>query len=220
MILTTSRTLGLFYVGIVITGVFAFLYTKAQLFVAGDAAATALNLVTQSDLARVGIASELLLVMFQALVAVWFFKLFHKVNLFASVALLTFGTVNAMLILMASVFWFSAFTLANNTISPDNLENARNVFQLFEVHGSIWTVGQLFFGLWLMPMGYLAGKARMPRLLSWTLIGGGVGYILALFIEVLAPGFPSSVIEMITIPATVGEFWMIGYLLTKKVRVE
>lgn len=48
--------------------------------------------------------------------------------------------------------------------------------------GSLWDVGAVFFGLWLIPMGFLTLRSGVPRPLGW-------------------------------IPATVGEFWMIGWLL-------
>ena len=41
---------------------------------------------------------------------------------------------------------------------------------------------------------------------------GGVGYLLSAFVAQLAPGLPV-LAEVLVIPATVGEFWMIGYLL-------
>lgn len=209
---TTSRLTGLLYLGLAITGVLAFLFAKEKIYLANDAMATTNNLITQSSLARFGIASELALVAFQALSAVWFFKLFHRKDLFASLSLTIFGSINAIIILIASAFWLNAFTLAQN--SPDQFAT---VHLLFQLHETLWVVGKLFFGLWLIPMGYLAKKANMPKLLAWILILGGLGYILSLFLGFL-PNLPSSLIENITIPATIGEFWIIGYLLFKKIK--
>ena len=78
----------------------------------------------------------------------------------------------------------------------------------------LWDVGALFFGLWLIPMGYVAATAgRMPKWLGWTLIVGGAGYILSAFLSNGLVGAPPWLVEGLTIPATIGEFWMIGYLL-------
>jgi hypothetical protein len=57
----------------------------------------------------------------------------------------------------------------------------------------------------------------MPRPLGWILIGGGVGYVLSGFVHVLAPG-AQVFADVAVLPATVGEFWMIGYLLIRGVR--
>ena len=90
---------------------------------------------------------------------------------------------------------------------------------MYEMSGAFWGVGALFFGLWLIPMGYLVVVSRwMPRPLGWILMAGGVGYILSAFVVYLVPDAPSWVELAMTIPATVGEFWMMGYLLIKGVR--
>jgi hypothetical protein len=75
-----------------------------------------------------------------------------------------------------------------------------------------WRVGGLFFGLWLIPMGYIVTRSkRMPVWLGRILIIGGIGYVISTLIKYA--GVSGSWIEALTIPATVGEFWMIGYLL-------
>jgi len=211
---STSRITGLLYLGLALTGMFAFLFAKSKLYVEGDAVATTTNLISNQSLARMGLSAELALVGFQALVAVWFFKLFKKTDMFAAISLTVFGLVNAVAILISNAFWLAALLLALE--NPDIANNANQVLVLFNLHEVIWIVSKLFFGLWLIPMGYLAGLAKMPRFLGWFLIGGGVGYILSAFMSILTPGL-ADVNELITIPATIGEFWMIGYLLFKKV---
>ena len=93
-------------------------------------------------------------------------------------------------------------------------ESASIAYYLFNIHDSIWIVSNLFFGLWLLPMGYLANKAKMPRALTGFLSAGGIGYIIAAFLLVLLPN-QKAIIDLLPIPATVGEFWMLGYLLAK-----
>lgn len=216
-LITTSRLTGLFYLGLAITGMFAFLFAKSNLYVEGNEIATLSNLISQQGLSRFGIAAELALVLFQVLTAIWFYKLFKKVDDFAAFALAIFGTINAIIILVSASFWLGAFTIAiGSSIPPTPIESS-NTLLMFNIHEYLWVVGKLFFGLWLIPMGYLAVKSNMPKVLGWILILGGVGYILSLFLEILLPG-PSSIAELITIPATIGEFWMIGYLLFGKSR--
>ena len=57
----------------------------------------------------------------------------------------------------------------------------------------------------------------MPRPLGWLLIVGGVGYVVSGFVTFLAPG-AETIASALVIPASVGEFWMIGYLLIRGVR--
>ena len=79
-------------------------------------------------------------------------------------------------------------------------------------------VGGLFFGLWLIPMGYIViSSGRMPMWLGRILIIGGIGYLLQTFIKSI--GVQSSYLDMLVIPATVGELWMVGYLLIMCIRI-
>jgi hypothetical protein len=80
-----------------------------------------------------------------------------------------------------------------------------------------WGVGGLFFGLWLIPLGYIiTSTKRMPVWLGLTLIAGGIGYLISTTINYI--GIESPLLRYLTVPATVGEFWMIGYLLIFGIR--
>jgi hypothetical protein len=206
--LTDTRITGFLYLGLALTGMFTYLFARSNIYVDGDAFATAVNLLEKESLARIGIATELLLVAFQALAAVWFYKLFRNLNDFSAGLIAAFGMVNATMILVSSALWFSALTAA---IAG---ESAVTVFSLFNVHESLWLVSGVFFGLWLLPMAYLAAKARMHRALVGFLIAGGIGYILSTFSLILFPE-QKMFAEMLALPATIGEFWIIGYLLVK-----
>jgi Domain of unknown function (DUF4386) len=215
----TARITGLLYLGVGITGMLGFLLIRPEIYVAGDAAATFANLVERQMLARLGIALELLVVLTQALVAVWFYKLFRTVSNTAAGSLAAFGLINSAAILSSAAFLVTALTVALDPSLAPGGDAAATAQLMYELSGAFWGVGALFFGLWLIPMGYLVlASGWMPRPLGWILIGGGVGYILSAFVVNLVPDAPDSVELALTALATVGEFWMIGYLLTKGVR--
>jgi hypothetical protein len=211
MKITTARTTGLLYLGLAATGIVAFLFARNNIFVEGDAVATAANLVQQESLARLGIATEVGVAGFQALVALWFFKLFRKKDSFAAGLLAAFGLVNAIIILASSAMWLTAL---NNALGGGPAETSQI---LFNIHDNLWLVAKLFFGLWLLPMAYLAKLSRMPRPLVWFLTLGGIGYVLSAFTSVLLPG-QTALSDALPIFATVGEFWIVGYLLIKPVK--
>lgn len=213
---STARLTGLAYLGLAVFGMLGFLLIRQQLYVPGDAAATTANLVEHEALARFGIAVDLTGVLTQALAALWFFKLFRRVNSFAAGAIGAFGLVNAVILLLAVVFSAIALDVAlADAASPG--DRAATAQLLYELNGAAWKVGGLFFGLWLIPMGWLAWRSGyMPRLLGWVLVVGGVGYVLSTYVVYLAPGLSGSS-SALTVPASVGEFWMVGYLLWKGV---
>ncbi|MFJ6199331.1 DUF4386 domain-containing protein [Micromonospora sp. NPDC092111] len=210
----TARATGLLYLGLAVTGALGFLLIRPQLFVAGDAAATLARLVEHESLARAGIVLELLVVLTQALTAVWFYRLFRTVDTVAAGSIAAFGLVNAIAILGSAALLATATEVA---LAP--LGDAATTTQLlYLVSGNLWTVGALFFGLWLIPMGWCVHRSGwMPRALGWTLVVGGLGYLLSAFTGYLAPG-AGALASALTVPASVGEFWMIGYLLVRGIR--
>ncbi len=204
--LTDTRITGFLYLGLALAGLFAFLFAKSSIFVSGDALATNINLLEKETLARAGLVAELILVAFQAFVSLWFYKTFRKIDSFSSVMLASFGMVNATMILVSSAFWLSAL---NASIAKDSVSI---VYNLFSLHESTWLVANIFFGLWLLPMGYLMSQVMKSRILPKLLFVGGIGYILSALILILFPS-QETLAGLMPLPATVAEFWVIGYLL-------
>lgn len=207
----TARLTGLFYLGLGITGMLGFLVIRPSLFVPDDAAATMTRLLTHEGRARVGVALEMGIVGTQALAALWFFRLFRPVDDFAAAAIGALGFMNAVAVLGSAACLATTLQVARSPL----IASGADVQLLYLLSENFWRVGNLFFGLWLIPMGWCALRSRrMPRLLGWTLIAGGAGYVLMGLVGVLAPG-AGLVAELLVVPATIGEFWMIGYLLVK-----
>jgi hypothetical protein len=215
----TARVTGLLYLGLGLTGLLGFLTIRPQLFDQDDAASTLANLVENEWLARAGIALELGIVLTQALVALWFYLLFRSVDAVQAGAIAAFGFVNAVAILGSAAMLGSALQVALDPAggSPA-VDPAGDAQLLYVVSDNLWGVGGLFFGLWLIPMGLCVLRSGwMPPTLGRILVAGGVGYVLATFVRYLAPD-AGIVADLLVVPATVGEFWMIGYLLLRGVR--
>ncbi|WP_454860876.1 DUF4386 domain-containing protein [Promicromonospora soli] len=197
------------YLMLPVVAVPGFLIIRPMLFDPDSPASTLANLIENETLARLGIGLELALVAAQALCALWFFRLFRHIDSFAAGSLATFGLFNAVAVLGSAACLGAALDIALTSGAADAAGGAQ---LLYILGGNFWDVGALFFGLWLIPMGFLALRSGMPRVLGWILVAGGVGYILDGFVTYLAPA-AAPVTELLLIPATVGEFWMIGWLL-------
>ena len=214
----TARETGLAYLGLAVTGLLGFLLIRNQLFVADDPQATLANLTEHETLARFGIVLELGVVLTQALVAVWFFRLFRSVSSVAAGSIAAFGLVNAAAILTSAGLLAAALDVSTDASLAVDGGAAATVQLLYVLSGHLWTVGGIFFGLWLIPMGWLARRSGwMPAPLAWFLMVGGVGYVASAFLGYLLPGAEAAA-NLITVPATIGELWMVGYLLALGVR--
>lgn len=214
----TARTTGLFYLGLAVTGALSYVFIRNQLFVAGDPGATLANLTQHEFLARLGIVAEMGVVITQALVALWFYRLFARVNTFAAGAIAAFGLVNAVAILGSAALLGTALDASQDAALSASGGAAATVQLLYVVSGHLWAIGGIFFGLWLIPMGWLARRSGwMPSVLGWVLMIGGVGYVLSAFLDYLISD-ADMVLSLLTMPATIGELWMVGYLCVLGVR--
>jgi hypothetical protein len=212
-LISTARATGLFYLGLAITGGLGFLLIRPRLFAPDDAATTLAQLLEHEQLARLGIALELGIVVTQALAALWFYRLFRPVDSFAAGAIGVFGVVNAIVILASAAFLATALQVALDPIG----DPAASSQLMYVMSDNLWGVGALFFGLWLIPMGQCVLRSGwMPRALGWILIAGGVGYLLSAFVRYLAPDV-GALVDLLAVPASVGEFWIIGHLLIRGV---
>ena len=210
---TIARLSGLAYVGLAICGALGFMVIRGKLYVSNDGAQTAANLVEREGLARLGIAADLGAALTQALAAASFFLLFRRVHTFAAASITAFGLLSAAALLLAAAFSATALDVALERTAT----SAHDALLLYRLQGSAWEVGGLFFGLWLIPMGWLALRsAYMPRPLGWLLLAGGAGYLLNTFVASLLPD-ATGIADALLAPATIGELWMIVYLLVKGV---
>lgn len=215
----TARVTGLWYLGIAVTGMLGFLVVRPAIHDPASAAATARNVVEHASLARMGVVLELGIVATQVLAAVWFYKLFRGFNAVAAGSLASFGFVNAVMILVSAAFMATAVSVPGNPAIAPGEDTAATIQLLYELSAKAWSVGALFFGLWLIPMGYLAwSSGRMPKGLGLTLMGGGGGYVASALVSNGIANAPAWLVEGLTMPASVGEFWMIGYLLSVGIR--
>lgn len=207
-----ARTTGLLYLGLGLTGMLGFLVVRPRLFTPDDPAAPAANLLAHESWALAGVALELGIVLTQALAALWFFKLFRPVDSFAAGAIAVFGTVNAVAVLGSAACLATALDVARDL-------GAADVQLLYLLSENLWAAGSLFFGLWLVPMGVAVPRSGWaPRSLGVLLVAGGVLYVLSAFVAAALPTASGAVATALAVPATVGEFWMIGWLLVRGLR--
>jgi hypothetical protein len=206
-----AQLTGLAYLVLFVSGIVGFFLIRRQLYVPDDAMRTAANLVAHEGLARLGIAVDLVTVLAQALAAVGFFLVFRRVDSVGAASITAFGLVNCVVVLMATAFSATALQVALR----GGPTSASEALTLYDLNAATWNAAGLFFGLWLIPMGWLTLRSgSMPRVLGWILVVGGVGYVLSPFVSFLAPD-ASGLAGVLPLPATVGEVWMVGYLLIK-----
>ncbi len=215
-LVATARTAGIWYLTLAISGILGFMVFHSQVYTA-DPQQTLNNLVEGESLARLRLLLEFAIILSQALTAIWFYRLFRNINEWAALATGIWGTVNAVVIMVSAISMGAAIKIG---LSSGVMEDKVVLIDLLNnLISNSWNIGGLFFGLWLIPMGYIiTSSKRMPVWLGRTLIIGGFGYLISTVIRYA--GVSGSWVGTLTIPATIGEFWMIGYLLIFGIRPE
>jgi len=191
--------------------------------VAGDAGATALNVVTNAGLVRLGVVSDLVDKAFYILTAMAFYLLLKHVSQRAAAALLIFAGLAVAIASLNTLFLFEGLQIA---LSPVYLAtwgttgvNAMVLLMLDMQHYGL-LIAQIFFGLWLAPMGYLAFRSgQFPRALGVMLIVASGCYLIDLLATFLVPEVGHLIHGVVVIPCIIGEVWMVLYLLTIGLRI-
>jgi len=214
-LVTTARTAGIWYLAMAISGILGFLIFHPQVYDSEDAQKTLTNLINLESLARTRLLFEFAIIVSQALTAVWFYRLFRNINEWAAWSVGIWGMINSVAIMISAISMGSAIEIAS---SSQTVEAKLILIELLSsLITNAWGVGGLFFGLWLIPLGYIiTSTKRMPIWLGRTLIAGGIGYLISTTINYI--GIESPLLGYLTVPATIGEFWMIGYLLIFGIR--
>lgn len=215
-LIKTARITGIWYLIMAISGILGFMVFHPQIFVSENPEKTLTNLINLETTARVRLLFEFIILVSQALTAAWFYKLFKNINKWAAWTLGVWGMINSVAIMISAISMASAIDIANSSIQT--MEHKVLFIQVFQnIIANAWGVGGLFFGLWLFPMGYIVIKSkRMPIWLGRVILLGGIGYLISTIIGYIGIDFTYN--RILILPATIGEFWMIGYLLLFGIR--
>jgi len=168
-----ARIAGLFYLIYILTTVLASV-VRSKLIVFGDAAATANNIMGSQLLFRLGFVTQLVSAVFFLLAAWALYVLLKPVNKNLSLLflLLNLGGVAVECINMLNLFAaLQFFSSANylNVFQTGQLQAMAMSFLNSYTNG--FMIAQIFYGTWLLPLGYLVYKSRfLPRLLGIVLI--------------------------------------------------
>jgi hypothetical protein len=217
-----ARFAGFLYLVNAITAGFAFGYVLTKVYVPGNAATTAANVAANSGLVRAGAVID----MFQAtewvVLAIALYLLLKHVHLGAARAMVITVVVGSAITCLNDVFQIESVRVATQSTFAAALGaggSSAMVLLLLDLHHYGFLIAQIFFGLWLMPLGYLAYRSEMfPKVLGIALIVGGACYLVGLLAVFLVPDAGEKINSLVTIPSAVAEISMLGYLLAVGVK--
>ena len=217
-----ARIAGVFYLLVGISGGFAEGFVDPKIYVAGNAAATAGNVLANQELVRMSVVSHLVDAVFFVLTAMALYILLQHVHKSMARAMLVFVAVAVGIITLNAVFQFEGLQVATDAFYVTAFGAAGSnalVLLLLDIQHYGTLAAQVFFGLWLAPLGYLAYKSGLfPKSLGVTLVAATVCYLIHLITAFLVPGFHKQIHPFIVIVPTIAEIWMVLYLLVVGVK--
>jgi hypothetical protein len=211
-----ARISGVLYLVLAVLGGLAHLYVRAKVYVPGDAAATAAKVAANADLVRLGVLADLVAATLFVILALTLYVVLAPAGVAVARAMLTFVAIATGMTSLNIVFQFAGMLVATE---PWYAGSDALVLLMFDLQHYGYLAAQIFFGLWLAPLGYLAYRSGLfPRPLGVTLIAAAVGYLIDTVFQFMWPSLAGPVSTVVLIFPIVGEFWMIGYLLFKGIR--
>ncbi len=217
-----ARISGAYYLVVAIFAGFAHI-VRVNVYVPDDAVATAANVVANADLVRLSFVADLVQATFALFLVLALSRLLQHVNRDMARAMVLFVVLQVGITCLNLVHQFAALLVATESsytsaFNADGL-NAL-VLLLMDMQHSGFLVAQIFFGLWLFPLGWLAYRSGMfPRPLGVILMVATGAYLIDVALQFLAPGFAEAISPIVVVPlVTIAEVSMVGYLLIKGVR--
>jgi len=213
-----ARIAGVLYLLVGIFGGFAEGFVYPKVYVAGDAAATAGNVVANSGLVRIGVVADLFNAIVWIFLGMTLYLLLRHVNKSVASAMVVLVAIGASIVCLNAVFEFEGLRAATGAVNLAAFGTAGSnavVLLLLDTQHYGLLIAGIFFGLWLVPLGYLAYKSAgwFPKWLGVLLVVGGACYLVDLLAAVLLPGLGKEIHTLITIPSAIAEISMVLYLL-------
>ena len=197
---------------------FSLVYVPSALIVPGDAAATASKIVASESLFRLGIASNLLSQTCFVFVGLLLYQLFKPVNKNMAALMVILNLLGIPIVMLNELNRLAVLRLLDTHLTvftPDQLHALVSLF--LNLHALGLNIAEIFWGLWLFPMGYLVFKSGfIPRILGILLMIACFGYLIQSFAAILLPNLDVSVV-LIT---ALAELFLALWLLIKGVNVE
>ena len=203
----TARVAGYLYLMLFPLGIFGIIYVPSSLIVLGDAATTASNIMANELLYRLSIVTALTLQIVYIFLALALYKLLNPVDKNNAVLMVILVLVAAPIAMLNELNHVAVLLVLSGsdfltTFSMDQVQASVPLFLNLHEHGVF--IAQIFWGLWLFPMGYLIFKSNfLPKALGILMIIGGFGYLVDSFVYFIFPDFD----------VTFSEFTFLGELL-------
>lgn len=212
----TARFAGLLFLLMVVSGLFAEIFFRQKLFT-NDMAATADNILHNDFLYRAGILSDIIMSLSYLFTALVLYKLLVSVNRNMAALMVLFAAAGCVLLLSNILNEFAPLYMVGTGSQTGSLGSGQlEVMAMlsYSAYGHGYMIGQVFFALWVLPLGILIYRSKfIPKVFGILFLIEVFGGLLSVAVHFLIPNV--SIETVLLLPGTLAEFGFMFWLLIR-----
>jgi len=210
---TTARLAGGLYLAIAPFAIFGIMYVPSVLVVPGDPSETARNIKASELLFRMGTVSHLIGQVIFIFVALILYRLLKAVNKEHALLMVVLALLSVAMAFLNEANHLAVLLLLGGpeyraTPASDQVYDQAMLFLDMRASGILLT--QVFWGLWLLPLGCLVFQSQfLPWLLGVLVIIGGCGYVVDCGAQLLFPGLDLGISQFTFVGEVLFPLWLL-----------
>jgi hypothetical protein len=213
---------GALYLIIIALGLFAEGGVTNTLIVAGDAAATARNIIESQPLWRLGVAVNLIVPICAVPLLAIEYLLLRPVSKPLVLLAVLFNVVSLALEAVSKIHLLEVTALLGGDSSYASAFGPQQLHALahlsLQSHDAAWNLALIFFGFTCVINGILIFKSGyLPKAVGVLMQLAGLSYLTACLSVFFAPAFADHILPAVLLPAFIGESSLCLWLLVKGV---
>ena len=217
----TARSVVILYIIMSVFQIFSGMVVDPKIYVPGDALATANNILASEWLFRLGVVSNLVGAILFLFLVVALYNLFKSVDKGQARLMVILVVASVPVVFLVTLIQYVPILFLSgaghlSAFNPPQLQTLSMVFFDIYQHGIM--VAEIFWGLWLIPLGLLVYKSGfVPKVLGVLLIVGCFGHLMSFLSTFLFPDY-NTILIPISEMVMVGELPVFLWLLIKGVK--
>lgn len=215
-----ARLTGILYLLVIICAGFSQGYVRGTLFEQDDPGNTLINIVASEGLFRLGLATDLIAFLLDAIIAILLYQLLKEVNkTLATIAAVFRVLAHPAIASINLLNHYMAIETATSSgyLSALGLEQQETWTMLFlQAHNYGYLLAGAFFGIHCLILGILIYRSNLfPRIFGILMALAALGYLTETFGNILLPDHGTLLATIVGYSAAVGEISFTFFLLIK-----
>ena len=208
-----ARLAGLFYLGTIAAGIFAEVVARGGVRADSDAA-TAASIAAHADLYRLGEAADVAMLCCYIVVTALLYELFGQAQRTLSLVAAGFSLTGITILAADGIFHLAPLALLQSGLPAP--ERDALIGLSLSLHGDLYGVSLIFFGVYCLLLGVLAIRTRLVAVaVGVLLILGGASHILTKTAGIVSPELAASLPRLMKLAPLIGEaalaFWLLAF---------